>query len=87
MIFAMLRGDLPPRGLDGITERSTVAEAKRALLTAYKEDPSRGCRLSVGGSELSDDASELAQYGIEPDALIDAEWVGEDGRAEAAFRL
>jgi hypothetical protein len=79
MIYAMLHGDLPPRALMGIDESSSVAQAKRALVEAYKEDPRKGVRLSVNGSQMSEDSHELARYGVQPDALIHAQWV-DDGR-------
>lgn len=70
----MLRGELPPRALAGIDERSSVADARRAVFEAFKEDAEPGCRLSFGGSELDDESRDLAHYGVERDALIHAEW-------------
>ena len=85
MIYAMLRGELPPRALEGITEESSVGDAKRALLDAFKADA--GCRLNNDGTDLDDDSKQLAHYGVERHALIHAELVTDERRAEAPVRL
>ena len=73
MIYAMKRGERPPRALEGIDEHSSVADAKQAVLTAFKTKGD--CKLSSGGSRLDDEARELAHYGVERHALIHAEVV------------
>jgi hypothetical protein len=73
VIYAMLRGELPPRALMGIDESSSVEDAKQAVLAAFKAKGD--CRLSNDGSQLDDDSRELAHYGVEHDALIHAEVV------------
>ena len=76
MIFAMLKGDLPPRGLNGVTEKSTVDAAKQALRVAYHFPKGSQCRLFRGKIEMSDDSAQLAEYGVEEDALIQGEVAG-----------
>lgn len=73
MIYAMKRGELPPRALDGIDEHSSVADAKKAVLTAFKAKGD--CKLSSDGSRLDDDSKDLAHYGVERHALLHAEVV------------
>lgn len=69
----MLKGELPPRGLMGIDERSSVRDAKRAVFEAFKEWSGRECRLSHGEVQIEDDAASLGSYGVERDALIEVE--------------
>lgn len=73
MIYAMKRGELPPRALEGIDEHSSVADTKQAVLTAFKAKGN--CKLSSDGSRLEDDSKELEHYGVERHALIHAEVV------------
>jgi hypothetical protein len=87
MIFAMLVGELPPRALVGIDERSSVGDAKKAVLEAFKEDPHKPCRLSADGAEMGDESEQLARYGVQRDALLYAELVSDERRAEAPVRL
>jgi hypothetical protein len=71
MIFAMLRGELPPRALDGVDERSSVQTAKEAVLAAFKADGR--CLLRSGDVELDDAAATLDSYGVGHHALLYAE--------------
>jgi hypothetical protein len=87
MIYAMLRGELPPRALMGIDERSSVADARRAAVEAFKAGPEAECLLSSDGAQLDDDRQELAHYGVQSDALIHAELVNDERRAKAPVRL
>lgn len=87
MIYVMLRGELPPRGLSGIDERASVKDAKRAIFEVFKEDPEQGCRLFIGDTEMDDEGQPLSQYGVQRDALLHAELVRNERRAEAPVRL
>jgi hypothetical protein len=71
MIFAMLKGELPPRALEGVDERSSVQAARDAVLVAFKADGS--CRLRAGEVELDDADEPLGRYGVKEHALLYAE--------------
>jgi hypothetical protein len=71
MIFAMLKGELPPRALDGVDERSSVQAARDAVLAAFKTDGS--CALRAGEIELDDADAPLERYGVKTHALLYAE--------------
>jgi hypothetical protein len=73
MIYAMLKGELPPRALMGVDERSSVHDVRRAVYTAFREPSDRECRLCHGEVALSDDDATLASYGVAREALIHAE--------------
>jgi hypothetical protein len=73
VIFAMLKGELPPRGLDGVDDTSTVGAACDAVRTAFKTPPDARCVLRAGDVELDDPGSTLGSYGVRRDALLHAE--------------
>ncbi len=73
MIYALLTGELPPRALPGVSPASSVDEARAAVLEAFKEPGSpEAVALTYNGRALDANAP-LAEYGVEPDALVHAE--------------
>jgi hypothetical protein len=71
VIFAMLKGELPPRALEDVDDTSSVQAARDAVLVAFKADGR--CVLRSGDVELDDAASTLGSYGVKRDALLYAE--------------
>jgi hypothetical protein len=78
-VFALLRGELPPRHLVGIDASSSVLEAQAAAQHAFRE-PGAMFRLSYGGNECADESAPLSSYNVPDEALIDAERVLGAGR-------
>ena len=72
-IFALLRGELPPRHLPDVHPDSSVVETKSAIKIAFKESGEPAYTISYEGVPMPDDAARLGDYGVPDEALISAE--------------
>ena len=72
MICAMLKGELPPRALEGVDERSSTP---RPPVTRDRRlgKGDGSCRLRAGEVELDDADEPFARYGVKEHALLYAE--------------